>query len=141
MGRELVRLGYVRQTTDKFSVLEMTKEGITMLKQRSPVRLTKPIPDPEMKTRLSFSKQAVSGEGVFDEPLFNRLRRLRKQLADERDVPAYIIFSDVSLRQMTVERPANEQEFLRISGVGEKKLKEFGADFLREIAVGPHLGA
>jgi ATP-dependent DNA helicase RecQ len=62
------------------------------------------------------------------------LRALRKQLADERDVPAYIIFSDVSLRQMARNYPANEGDFARISGVGEKKLREFGGIFLGEIA-------
>ena len=60
--------------------------------------------------------------------------RLRKQLADERAVPPYIIFSDVSLRQMARFYPANEKDFSRISGVGERKLREFGDVFLREIA-------
>jgi ATP-dependent DNA helicase RecQ len=55
-------------------------------------------------------------------------------LADERDVPAYIVFSDVALRQMARDYPASEREFARISGVGEKKLREFGAVFLAEIA-------
>ena len=58
--------------------------------------------------------------------LFDRLRRLRKKLADERSVPAYIIFSDVSLRQMARYYPTNESEFARINGVGERKLAEFG---------------
>jgi ATP-dependent DNA helicase RecQ len=66
--------------------------------------------------------------------LFDRLRQLRKTLADERDVPAYVVFSDVALRQMAQDYPANEQEFLRISGVGSRKLEEFGADFLKTIA-------
>jgi len=60
--------------------------------------------------------------------------QLRKQLADERDVPAYIIFSDVALRQMAHDYPANARDFTGISGVGEKKLREFGAVFLAEIA-------
>jgi ATP-dependent DNA helicase RecQ len=64
---------------------------------------------------------------------------LRKRLADERDVPAYIIFSDVSLRQMARNYPQTESEFARISGVGEKKLREFGQIFLAEIAA--HLQA
>ncbi len=66
--------------------------------------------------------------------MFERLRQLRKRLADERDVPAYIILSDVALRQMARDYPAGEREFARISGVGEKKLREFGAVFLAEIA-------
>jgi ATP-dependent DNA helicase RecQ len=66
--------------------------------------------------------------------LFEKLRALRKQLADERSVPSYIIFSDVSLRQMARLYPTSEKDFARISGVGEKKLHEFGAVFLGEIA-------
>jgi len=103
-----------------------------MLKSRAKVTLTKPVTAPE---------KAAShvGEISCDEALFSRLRELRKRLADERDVPAYIVFSDVALRQMARNYPANEREFSRISGVGEKKLREFGAAFLGEIAA--HLQA
>jgi ATP-dependent DNA helicase RecQ len=75
-----------------------------------------------------------AGEIACDESLFERLRLFRKRLADERNVPPYIIFSDVSLRQMARDYPADQREFARISGVGEKKLAEFGALFLAEIA-------
>src|SRR6185369_14898833 len=66
---------------------------------------------------------------------FERLRGLRKTHADERDVPAYIIFSDVALRQMARNYPESERDFARISGVGEKKLRELGEVFLNEIAL------
>jgi len=126
IGRELIRLGHLRQTTEKFSVLELTQAGATILKSRAKVTLTKPVTAPE---------KAVShvGEISCDEVLFARLRQLRKTLADERDVPAYIVFSDVALRQMARNYPANERDFARISGVGEKKLNEYGAAFLGEI--------
>ncbi len=127
IGRELVRLGYLRQTTEKFSVLELTEEGRAVLSKRKSVTLTKPVTAPETKTQRA-------GEISCDEILFERLRQVRKTLADERAVPSYIIFSDVSLRQMARTYPANEQEFARISGVGEKKLQEFGETFLSEIA-------
>jgi ATP-dependent DNA helicase RecQ len=127
IGRELVRLGFLRQTTDQFSVLELTQAGGAILKQRAKVTLTKPV---------TVAEKPVSqvGEISCDEVLFSRLRELRKRLADERDVPAYIVFSDVALRQMARNYPANEREFARISGVGEKKLREYGAVFLGEIA-------
>jgi ATP-dependent DNA helicase RecQ len=127
IGRELVRLGFLRQTTDKFSVLELTSAGGTALKERRKITLTKPAVVPEAKV-------LHVGEISCDEVLFDRLRQLRKQLADERDVPAYIVFSDVSLRQMARNYPQTESEFARISGVGEKKLREFGEIFLGEIA-------
>ena len=127
IGRELVRLGHLRQTSEKFSVLELTPEGLALLKERKTVRLTKPVSAPEPKAHRA-------GEIACDEALFDRLRQLRKRLADERDVPAYIVFSDVALRQMARNCPASEREFARISGVGEKKLREFGTVFLAEIA-------
>jgi ATP-dependent DNA helicase RecQ len=127
IGRELIRLGHLRQTSGKFSVLELTTDGLAALKQRRKVTLTKPVTAPE-------SKAHRAGEIACDEVLFDRLRRLRKQLADERNVPAYIVFSDVALRQMARDYPASEREFARITGVGEKKLREFGEVFLAEIA-------
>jgi ATP-dependent DNA helicase RecQ len=132
IGRELVRLGHLRQTSDKFSVLELTPQGLALLKERKPVRLTRPVSAPE-------SAAPRAGQISCDEALFERLRQLRKRLADERDVPAYIVFSDVALRQMARDYPASEHEFARISGVGEKKLREFGDVFLAEIAA--HLQA
>jgi ATP-dependent DNA helicase RecQ len=127
IGRELIRLGFLRQTTEKFSVLEITNEGRAALKERKKITLTKPVTAPETKVHHV-------GEIACDETLFERLRELRKRLADERDVPAYIIFSDVALRQMARNYPESESDFARISGVGEKKLCEFGEVFLMEIA-------
>ncbi len=127
IGRELVRLGFLRQTAEKFSVLELTAEGGNVLKQRTKITLTKPAVAPQTPAHHV-------GEITCDEVLFERLRALRKRVADGQDVPAYIIFSDVALRQMARNYPANEREFARISGVGEKKLKQFGETFLGEIA-------
>ena len=132
IGRELVRLGLLFQNAEKFHVLELTDAGRAALKSRSKITLTKPVSAPE-----SAADKHRVGEIACDEALFEKLRALRKQLADERSVPSYIIFSDVALRQMARFYPANDAEFSRISGVGEKKLREFGAMFLREI--GSHL--
>jgi ATP-dependent DNA helicase RecQ len=127
IGRELVRLGFLFQNTEKFSIIEITEAGRAALKSRQKVTLTKPVAPTEVKMRRV-------GEIACDEALFEKLRALRKQLADERGVPPYIIFSDVSLRQMARFYPSNDAEFSRISGVGDKKLHEFGAAFLGEIA-------
>lgn len=127
IGRELMRLGYVRQLPDRFNVLELTAAGLAVLRQRTPVQLTRPL-------RIPAVKPPRAGEIACDEALFERLRTLRKRLADERGVPPYIVFSDVSLRQMARSCPLNAEEFRRIGGVGERKLAEFGAVFLAEIA-------
>ena len=127
IGRELVRLGHLRQTAEQFSVLELTPEGLALLKERKPVRLTKPVSAPEPKVPRA-------GEIACDEVLFESLVRLRKQLADERALPPHIIFSDVTLRQMAREYPANERELGRISGMSQRKLQEFGRVILAVIA-------
>jgi ATP-dependent DNA helicase RecQ len=127
IGRELVRLGLLFQNAEKFNIVELTDAGRAALKSRQRITLTKPAaPTEPAKHR--------AGEIAGDEALFEKLRGLRKQLADERTVPPYVIFSDVSLRQMARFYPVNEKEFSRVSGVGERKLREFGEVFLREIA-------
>lgn len=71
-----------------------------------------------------------------DDPLFERLRSLRKTLADAAGVPAYIVFSDKVLREMSERRPATPAELLDVSGVGPAKLERYGSDFLGAIADG-----
>jgi ATP-dependent DNA helicase RecQ len=129
IGRELIRLGCLRQAAEQFSVLELTDEGRAAMRERRKMVLTKPMTAPSAP-----EKRARAGEIACDEALFEQLRRLRKRLADEKNLPAYIVFSDVALRQMARYYPATDQEFARISGVGEKKLQEYGAVFLAEIA-------
>jgi len=127
IGRELVRLGLLFQNAEKFNIVELTDPGRTALKSRQKITLARPVaPTEPAKHRI--------GEIACDEVLFGKLRELRKQLADERGVPPYIVFSDVSLRQMARFYPATDREFSRISGVGDRKLREFGALFLGEIA-------
>jgi ATP-dependent DNA helicase RecQ len=129
IGRELIRLGFLFQNTEKFSVVEITKAGLAALKSRQKITLTKPVAAP-----APDKEKHRAGEIACDEALFEKLRALRKQLADERSVPSYIVFSDVSLRQMARIYPTSDKDFSRISGVGEKKLHEFGAVFMAEVA-------
>jgi len=127
IGRELVRLGLVKQDAARFNVLESTSDGRAWLKERKPITLTKPM-------QVAPAKVSHAGEITCDEALFEKLRVLRKRLADERGVPPYIVFSDVALRQMARIYPVSEGEFVRISGVGERKLAEFGKTFMGEVA-------
>jgi ATP-dependent DNA helicase RecQ len=125
-GRELIRLGLLGQTADKFPVLQITTEGRDFLKHRRKVQLTRPITAPSREAKHK-------GDIECDEVLFERLRGLRKRLADERGVPSYIIFSDVTLRHIARHYPTSDDEMSRISGVGEKKLRDLGAVFLAEV--------
>ena len=82
------------------------------------------------RTRELPSEAEVTDE---DERLFQRLRALRKQLADEFRVPPYMVFSDATLRAMVRRRPTSEEELLQVSGVGRAKLQRYGDAFLEEI--------
>ena len=132
IGRELLRLGLVEAAPGKFATLSVTAAGMTALRKRTPIILTKPFKAPTKRVRTPRA-----GEIECDEELFARLRSLRRRIADERDVPAYIIFSDATLREMARACPQSKDGFAQIAGVGQQKLKEFAEPFLAEI--GEHL--
>jgi ATP-dependent DNA helicase RecQ len=134
IGRELLRLGLVQCAPGKFATLSLTPAGLETLRKRTSIVLTQQIEIDE-----KASRRQRTGAIECDEALFERLRALRRHVADERGVPAYIVFSDVSLREMARNYPTNSIEFRRIHGVGEQKLKDFGNRFLSEI--NSHLAA
>ena len=126
IGRELLRLGLVEVAPGKFATLQVTEAGRAALRQRAPITLTKQVDKPaRVKQR--------AGEIECDETLFALLRGVRRTLADERNVPAYVIFSDVALREMAHSYPTTPAEFRRIPGVGEQKLKDFSKVFLAAV--------
>lgn len=87
------------------------------------------------KRGSTSSRGPVIGSASFgDDALFDRLRALRKRIADEIGRPPYVVFSDATLRDMCARRPADEEEMLEVSGVGATKLERYGAAFLAEIA-------
>jgi len=129
IGRELLRLGLIECARGKFTTLSLTPAGHDALRHRTPITLTKQIE----VVSPSRDQKARAGAIECDEALFKRLRDLRRKLADERNMPAYVIFSDVSLREMARNYPTTTTEFRRIPGVGEQKLKDFAEAFLSEI--------
>jgi ATP-dependent DNA helicase RecQ len=132
IGRELLRLGFVAAAPGKFATLQLTGTGLAALRDRKPITLTKPF---EVETRKRPKRRA--GEIECDEALFERLRALRREIADKRDVPAYVIFSDVSLREMARRYPTTKKEFGEIPGVGERKLRDFAEVFIEAIKQRP----
>jgi ATP-dependent DNA helicase RecQ len=128
-ARELMRLGYVAVAEGEFATLELTPGGREVLRSRARITLSKPMDLP--KARRVIRRE---GDIACDEILFDRLRTLRKRLADERKVPAYVVFGDATLRQMAREYPTRVNAMEGITGVGEKKRVEFGAVFAEAIA-------
>lgn len=126
VGRELIRLGYLRQISEPYSIIEMAPDGLAALKDRRLIHLTRPM-------ERGRPKAERVGDIACDELLFEKLRQLRKTIADVQGVPPYIVFGDGSLRQMAREYPVSEGDFRRISGVGERKVQDYGNSFLEEI--------
>lgn len=85
------------------------------------------------KPRRSKSAAAAGELSEFDEKLLNALYAQRKRLAGKQNVPAFVVFSDATLREMAVKKPMSIDELLNISGVGEKKAARYGNAFLRII--------
>ena len=131
IGRELMRLGYVGLGTGEYATLELTAEGMAVLRARTPITLTKPAADAPKSRRVAPRRE---GDIDCDEILFEKLRTLRKLLADERKVPAYIIFGDNTLRALAREYPQSLSDLEGIPGIGEKKRAEFGEVFTATIS-------
>jgi ATP-dependent DNA helicase RecQ len=131
LADELVRLGLIGVDQAHFNTVSVTAAGRAALTERTPV-VVRESPAPAGKAR----KRSEDGEqqGPYDADVFRALRDLRKSLADERDVPAYVVFSDAVLRAMARELPRTAAQLRAISGVGEKKLSDFGTRFLAAIA-------
>lgn len=133
VARELLRLGLIAVDEGQYATLGLTAEGAAALRERRRLTLTRPMALPE-RGREKRRRMRRRGEIECDEILFEELRKLRKSIADERGVPAYVIFGDVTLREMAREYPTDLDALRRISGVGEKKLREYGALFAATIA-------
>ncbi|HEV3157604.1 MAG TPA: DNA helicase RecQ [Candidatus Baltobacteraceae bacterium] len=135
IGRELLRLGLIDSSGAPRSVIALNEEGRAMLSERRAVILRRSTIAPKAAVaKVAVAKSVRSQEvAAEDQILFARLRALRRRLADEHDVPAYIVFSDATLRAMARERPSSLAAMRRVSGVGDRKLAEYGEVFLAEI--------
>jgi ATP-dependent DNA helicase RecQ len=90
-------------------------------------------PDPVDRRGPRTAAAAPPRDAAADPDLYERLRVLRKSLADERKVPAFVVFGDRTLLDMAARKPRTRDEFLELFGVGQKKLQEYGDAFLAEI--------
>ena len=125
---QLLDDGLLERTAEERPVLRLNDASRDVLRGQRTVRLLQP---KAAVSKTRFDEQ--SWEGV-DHRLFESLRALRRQLADERDVPAYVLFSDATLRDMARLRPGSPSALLGIRGVGERKLADLGQRFLELIA-------
>ncbi len=133
--QQFIQLGLIEIAYDQGFTLKVTSFGLQVVKGEKMIQLVKPIkiviPPAEIR------KVAVSSSVVHDkysqDQLFEELKKLRRRLAAEENMPAYIVFSDATLKEMAKEQPDNELDFLAINGVGQKKYEQFGYDFINLI--------
>ncbi len=116
--------GYLAVSAGKYPLLGVSKRGIEVLQGRERVW---------RRAALSPEKSTAASEASFNAELFEDLRTLRLELAREEGVPPFMIFSDASLKDMARIMPQGEEDFLKVSGVGQVKLKKYGTAFLEAV--------
>jgi ATP-dependent DNA helicase RecQ len=133
-------------TTGDYPLLRVPEKGKVLLNDRMNVTLSRPVAardfgqtdEEEGRSKYApgrLKSRKKSGEDTLDynKILFEQLRVLRKSVADKKRVPPFIIFGDVSLREMAFYLPQDSDSFMQITGVGRKKLAEYGEVFLAVI--------
>ena len=128
--------GLLARNEGEFPTLAVTAEGRRFLQERQTLSLARVRATAEgtgAGNREGRSRtEAVSSRAPskYDEALFEELRALRREIADGKGVPPFVVFGDVSLLQMAATYPQSTESFSRISGVGQVKLEEYGGRFL-----------
>ncbi|MGH2493547.1 MAG: DNA helicase RecQ [Ktedonobacteraceae bacterium] len=141
IGRSLIHQGLLDETTEGYTIPRLNALSWEIIRKQRAVEIAAPVKP--VQSRLAKSGRRASSiiesdeEAAPDPPgteeLFQHLRKLRKQLADEQGVPPYVVFPDSSLWAMAQQRPQTKSQFEDISGVGERKLEAFYYTFTHEI--------
>ncbi|MBK9461300.1 MAG: DNA helicase RecQ [Sphingobacteriales bacterium] len=129
---QLIGLGYVEIAYDRNNALTLSPQSKAVLLGTDRVNLVKAIPYEKTATPILPDPAALDLSG-FNKPLFEHLREVRLQLAEEASLPAYLIFSDNTLRLMATYMPKTEADMLGIAGVGNRKMESYGHAFLQAI--------
>jgi ATP-dependent DNA helicase RecQ len=132
--RQLVATGFLRLDISGYGGLNLTPDGRSLLEDGGEFRFRRDAVRPKSAGSRKGAAPAKADLGEADEGLFAALKELRLDLAKERGVPAYVIFSDRSLVDMAATKPVDDIEFAGVFGVGEAKLRDFCQPFLAVIA-------
>jgi len=128
VARALLHQGLIEETQDGYPVLSLNAQSGQVLRQELIVHMAAPV------KRSRARSSAAEGPATENGALFERLRALRKRLADEHGLPPYVVFHDATLREMAERRPRNLSQFADLPGVGEAKLARYGERFIAAIA-------
>ena len=126
--RSLLHQGLVSETTDGYRILKLNPASWQVMRKQRTVMVAVP-PKVEVERRRDREELVAGAESLFEE-----LRALRKRLADEADVPPFVVFHDSHLRSMANRKPTTLPDFAAMPGVGRKKLEKYGPDFVQAIA-------
>jgi ATP-dependent DNA helicase RecQ len=127
LGRSLLHQDLLGESNDGYRILKLNKHSWEILRQQREVKIAV---NKQVKSLLGDEYNPRQAE---TEILFDKLRNLRKQIADLQSVPPYVIFADSSLRLMAQSRPQDLESFARISGVSDRKLQQYGTTFISTI--------
>lgn len=137
--RQLIHLGFLRQDIANYSALKLTPLTKPIVRREATLALATPVAREPRRGRQNRERKAAVFAGVTDEPLFQALRAVRKRLADGEGVPPFVIFSDVTLVELSKAKPTAFAQLLDISGIGKHKQEKYGREFLE--AIQAHLGS
>ncbi|MEP6788045.1 MAG: RQC domain-containing protein, partial [Acidobacteriota bacterium] len=126
--KDLIAQSFLAQTEGEYPVIVLTEKSTDVLTGKQTVQLIKIKAKEEKKPRL-----VADASLPYIKELFDELRRLRSDFAKHENVPPYVVFSDVTLVEMSTYLPQNDWEMRKISGVGDLKFDKYGADFLRAV--------
>lgn len=126
--RQLVARGYLSVDLEHFGALRLVKTCRALLRGEESIELRR---DSKQKTVKRQTRTPLPED--IDIALWEALRECRREFAEQQEVPPYVIFHDRTLQEMCVTLPQNLMQFGQISGVGERKLKKYGAAFLQVI--------
>jgi ATP-dependent DNA helicase RecQ len=129
---QLVACGFLVRNMGEYETYKISQKGADFLNKRQTIQLPK----------ITLDKSIQDGNKdnfiTYDKNIFEALRELRKEIADEKGVPAFVIFGDVSLQDMAKKLPVKREEFKEIAGVGAKKLEQYSdifTEFISELKV------
>ncbi|MDA3836895.1 MAG: DNA helicase RecQ [Nanoarchaeota archaeon] len=120
----LINEGFVVKSVGEYPTISLTSKGQEFLSAPFDIEFMK-----SDRKEVKISKKK-SGDLDYNQDLFEKLRALRKEVASEGGVPPFVVFGDISLQEMAYYFPVSSEDFLRIKGVGENKLRVYGKIFL-----------
>ena len=134
---QLIGQGFAARTDDEYPTVAVTARGAQALGGQATVGpLRRAAAPPRPARRKADPSLEEAGPGDEAGRLFEALRRVRRQLAEERGVPPYVVFSDATLREMARRRPSSRAELRTVRGVGDWKCETFGDRFLAALRAG-----